>query len=224
MESVPPVERTGTTRSEEDPQQQRKRIRTAIIIGVLLLIFTAGPGIAMVLTPHPHGTLYEDPQPAPDFELPRSDGGTLRLSDLQGDVVVLYFGYTSCPDVCPTTLFDLSRAMDELSEDAEDVQVVFVTIDPEVDTPDRIEPYLDYFDERFIGLYGTEDELKAVQDLYNVKVLRSDRGETIPGYGITHTTSMFVINREGILKLRMHHETDVEFLVRDLKYFIRGKL
>lgn len=223
MESVPPVEGTGIARNDEQ-QERRKLIRTAIIIGALLLIFTAGPGLAMVLTPHPHGTLYENPQPAPDFELPRSDGGTLRLSDLQGDVVVLYFGYTSCPDVCPTALLDLSRTMDALGEDAEDVKVVFITIDPEVDTPEQIEPYLDYFDERFIGLYGTEEQLQTVQDAYNVKVLRSDRGETIPGYGITHTTSMFVINREGILKLRMLHETDVEFLVKDLRYFIRGKL
>src|SRR5690606_18917922 len=103
-------------------------------------------------------------------------------------------------------------ALPILGEDAEDVKVVFITIDPEVDTPEQIEPYLDYFDERFIGLYGTEEQLQTVQDAYNVKVLRSDRGETIPGYGITHTTSMFVINREGILKLRMLHETDVEFL------------
>lgn len=210
------------------PQEAERKPSTLLIGGIiaaaLLLFFGVVPGILLAATPHPHGTLYDDPQPAPDFELPRADGGTFRLSEQEGKVVVLYFGYTSCPDVCPATLFDLSRTMEYLGDDAQDVEVVFVTIDPEVDTPERLREYLGYFDESFIGLYGSEEELAAVRELYDVRVFRSDEGEAVPGYGITHTTAMFVVDREGLLKMRMHHETDVEYLVRDLRYFIRGRL
>lgn len=208
----------------QDERGSRKRIITMLaVLAVGVIAFAVVPTVLMYTIPHPHGTLYDEPQPV-DFELPNVDGGTFRLSDYQGKVVVVYFGYTSCPDVCPTTLLDLSKTMDELGEDADEVEVVFVTIDPEVDTPDRIESYLGYFDESFIGTYGTEEQLQDVRDIFDVTVLRSDEGEAIPGYGITHTTSMFVVDREGLLKMRMHHATDVDLLVQDLEYFIKGRL
>ena len=209
-----------------DPaSDSRQRTLTIAIAAVLFVAFVVVPGVLMATTPHPHGTLYDDPVAAADFTLPRADGsGTFTLSEARGDVVVLYFGYTSCPDVCPATLYDLRRAKEELGEDGEDLRVVFVTIDPEVDTPEKIEEYLAYFDPTFTGLYGTEAQIEAVRDAYEVRVLREDEGETIPGYGITHTTSMFVIDREGILKLRMHHDTDVEYLTRDLRYVLKGRL
>lgn len=224
MGSTTPLEHaTVEEAARAEADQRRRNLRMLALIAGLVVVFAIVPAILMLTTPHPHGTLYDEP-PQVDFELPSTDGGTFRLSDYRGEVVVVYFGYTSCPDVCPATLFDLKRAEEQLGERAEDVEVVFVTIDPEVDTPERINEYLNYFDESFIGTYGTEEQLQAVRDLFHVTVLRSDEGEAIPGYGITHTTSMFVINREGYLKLRMHHETDPELLARDLDYFIKGKL
>ena len=90
-------------------------------------------------------------------------------------------------------------------------------------TPEQIEEYLGYFDPDFVGLYGTLDELQPVMDTFSVTVLRADEGETIPGYAITHTTLMFVIDREGYLRLRLHHGSDVKYLVRDLRYILRGR-
>jgi protein SCO1/2 len=198
-----------------------------IMIGVItatLLVFVIVPGILMAATPHPHGTVYDEPALVPDFLLPRADGGVFRLSDLRGKVAVIYFGYTSCPDVCPTTLYDLRRTLEDLGEDASDVAVVFITIDPENDTPEKIENYLGYFNPDFIGLYGTEEQLQPVMDRFDVVVQREDAGQTVPGYAITHTTAMFVLDREGYLVLRMHHNTDVRYLVRDLQYALKGRL
>ncbi len=195
-----------------------------VIIAVTAFVFVVLPGIFMIATPHPHGTRYDDPPLVEDFELARTDGSAFRLSELRGKVVVVYFGYTSCPDVCPATLYDLRRALEQLGDQAQDVEVVFITIDPAVDTPEKIEQYLGYFNPTFIGLTGTPEQLRTAQDIFGVRVLRADEGQTIPGYAITHTTSMFVIDREGYLKLRMHHQTDVELLARDLRYVIRGRL
>lgn len=197
------------------------------MVGVLVLlvvVFVILPGVLLATTPHPHGTLYDDPQQVPDFELARADGGTFRLSDTRGKVVVVYFGYTSCPDVCPTTLYDLKLTRAALGDDADQVVVVFISIDPQNDTPDKIAEYLGNFDPSFIGLYGTEEQLQPVLDLFDVVVRREVEGQTIQGYSITHTTSMFVIDRDGYLKLRMHHNTDVRYLVRDLRYFISRRL
>lgn len=194
------------------------------VIGLVLVAFVIVPAVLQAITPHPHGTVYDDPPLVADFELPRADGGTFRLSDYRGKTVVVYFGYTSCPDVCPTTLYTLRRTLERLGDEASKVQVVFITVDPQNDTPQRIADYLHYFDPSFIGLYGTEEQLQPVWDAFGVVVLREETGQTTRGYAITHTTSMFVVDSEGYLKLRMHYDTNVDFLVRDLRYVIRRRL
>jgi protein SCO1/2 len=173
-----------------------------------------------LLLPHFHGAEYSDAEVI-DFALPRADGGTFRLSDHRGDVVVLYFGYTQCPDVCPTTLMDLHRTVEELEARAEDVTVAFVTVDPARDTPEKMVDYLRYFDPSFIGLYGEPDELQRVYDLFSVTVLAEN--QTANGYGLAHTTSTFVIDRSGRLRLKMHYGAKPGEMTDDLKILLRER-
>ncbi len=202
-----------------------------ILVSALAVLFVLLPAVLSLTVPHPHGTRYDDPPLVEDFALPRADGGIFRLSEHRGKVVVLYFGYTSCPDVCPTTLFNLKRAVEGLGDEAEDLEVVFISIDWENDTPQKIADYLSYFNPNFIGLYGSEEQVQPVLDQFNVRVYRASEGQTAGGYAITHTTSMFVIDREGYLKLRMHHNpagtptrTEVGNLIQDLRYVLRGRI
>lgn len=221
MPSRGEIMQTAGSSTHQGGKPSRQMILIIVAIGI---VFVLSPAVFLALTPQPHSTLYDNPRLVPDFELPRADGGTFRLSDYHGKTLVIYFGYTSCPDVCPTTLYDLRRAMQQLGDEASEVVVVFITIDPENDTPEKITEYLGYFDPSFVGLYGTEEELQRVRDLFSVVVQRADEGETAGGYAITHTTSMFVIDPDGYLKMRMHHQTDIRYIVRDLRYVIRGRI
>ena len=154
---------TDSSHSKEPQFNRRTLYVGGGLVVFALIMFIAVPATIMAVTPHFHGEEYDDPQIVEDFTLPRVDGGTFQLSQYQGDVVVMYFGYTSCPDICPTTLWELRTMREELigEDNAEDVTVVFVTIDPETDTPEKMDDYLSYFDESFIGLYGDDDAMLA---------------------------------------------------------------
>jgi protein SCO1 len=170
--------------------------------------------------PHYHSAEIESPREV-DFTLERADGGTFRLSDYRGKVVVLYFGYTQCPDVCPTTLLDLHRMMEALEDDTQDVTVAFITVDPQNDTPEKMIDYLRYFDETFIGLVGTSEALQQAYDVFGVNVL-SD-AETVSGYGVGHTTSAFVVDRAGQLRLEMHYNTRPDHMADDIRRLIKER-
>lgn len=211
------VEQAST--EEARPRPSWKAI--AIFIAVLVVVGGA-PLVLTAITPHFHANVYPESLPAPAFELPRADGaGTYNLSDSQGRVVVLYFGYTSCPDVCPTTLLDLRDTMAALGDQRDEVDVIFVTVDPEFDTAERIQTYLSAFDSSFVGLYGQPGQIEPVADAYQIDVLTAD--QTAIGSGLTHTTSLFAIDRKGRLRLRMHYGTDPEIIADDLRILIRER-
>jgi protein SCO1/2 len=208
---------------EQTPSPQRSTRLIAAIVVVLAAAIVIVPVALMLATPHFHGTVYDDPPMAADFELPRTDGSSFRLSDSRGDVVVLYFGYTHCPDVCPTTLVDLRRTVERLGDKAEDLEVVFITVDPERDDPERVDAYLSNFNPDFIGLVGEQVEIDPIIEDYGVAVVIEDVDESAAGYLVGHTSSMFVVDRAGRLRLRMHYGASAEDYARDLRYLLREK-
>ena len=146
-----------------------------------------------------YGSSYD--MRAPDFTLTNQDGEKVTLGDFKGKAVFMFFGYTHCPDICPVTLANLNGAVNELGNDKDKVQVIFVTVDPERDSREELKKYVTYFNKDFIGLTGTPDEIKNVADSYHVFYMKEEDGSD-NGYLMGHTSSVYLINPEGRIVLR----------------------
>ena len=166
------------------------------------------------------GNALDSPVPAPDFALMDQHGQIFQMSEQRGQVVVLFFGYSSCPDVCPTTPGTWMRVYDELGPDAQRVRFVFVTVDPERDTPERLREHLALFSPDFIGLTGTDEELDAVCKLYGVYRQKEELPDSGLGYQVTHTSSAYVIDADGNWRLRHLFGTPVEDVLHDLRQLL----
>jgi len=201
--------------------------RRTLFVGLasFLLIGVVAAGVFLFSKPAGFlGTMYAEPYPpAPEIELARDNGASFRLSEMRGNVVLLFFGYTSCPDVCPTTLAELKQALETLDEDdAKQVQVLFVTVDPERDTPERVQEYVNHFNSDFIGLSGTESELTEVWKKYGV-FRENVEGTSAAGYLVNHTARVTLIDRDGNLRLSYAFDTPVDSIVHDLKLLFKEK-
>ena len=167
------------------------------------------------------GTTYAEPYPpASDFVLTRADGTSFQLSEMRGKIILLFFGYTSCPDVCPTTLAELNQAMGQLGDDANKVQVVFITVDPGRDTPERVQEYVNHFNSNFIGLSGTENELTKVWNDYGI-YREIVEGTSALGYLVNHTARVTLIDADGNLRVSFSFEMPVDDIVHDLKLILK---
>ena len=167
------------------------------------------------------GTAYGEPYPAaPQIELIRSNGETFRLSDQKGKIVILFFGYTSCPDICPTTLAELKLVMDDLGDKIKMVQVVFVSVDPKRDTPEKIQEYVNQFNNGFIGLSGPDDKLETIWNDYGV--FREEvQSDSALGYIVNHTARIYLVDMDGNLRLSYGFQTPVEDIVHDLELLLK---
>ena len=156
-----------------------------------------------------------------DFSLLDVDGKTRTLADFKGKVVVMFFGYTQCPDVCPTTLTEMQQTMVLLGPQADKVQVLFVTVDPARDTAAILKQYVPSFDPRFIGLRPADEVAieKVTKDfkIYNKKVPGLSQGS----YTIDHTAGSYVFDPEGHLRLYIKHAQGPETLAHDLKELLK---
>ncbi|GJM42257.1 MAG: electron transporter [Ardenticatenaceae bacterium] len=158
--------------------------------------------------------------PVTNFTLTGPGEQPVSLVEFRDKVVMLYFGYTYCPDVCPATMVELRDALEILGKRAEDVQVIMITVDPERDTSEVLEAYLDHFDDSFIGLTGTPDELIAVTAPMGIFFERHE-GSEASGYLVDHTATVAVLDKDGKLRLLYPFGITGEEIAADLKYLVR---
>jgi len=156
---------------------------------------------------------------AKDFALTDHNGKPRTLADFKGKVVVMFFGYTQCPDVCPTTMAEMANVMHTLGAQAERVQVLFVTIDPARDTPTILAQYVPAFDKSFLGLYGDDAATAKVAKEFKV-FYQKVPGKTVGSYTMDHTAGSYVFDPQGHIRLFVKHGQGPEPLAHDLKLLL----
>lgn len=156
---------------------------------------------------------------AKDFSLKDFNGKLRTMADFKGKDVIMFFGYTQCPDVCPTTMSDLAAVMKQLGPDADNVQVLFVTVDPERDTPELLSKYVPGFDPRFLGLRGDEAELKKISKDYKIYYQKVPGKE--PGsYSMDHSAGLYIYDPQGRIRLFARNAQDNAAMAHDLKILL----
>lgn len=200
---------------------------TASRRGLLFIVLAAtlvAAGFLIVPRLRPHtfaGQVLQSPGPAPALEgLVVNTGEPARLGDFDDQVVVLYFGFTHCPDVCPTTLATLARAVDALGPDGDGVQVLMVSVDPERDTPRLLGEYVASFDHRFLGVTGSVEAVDRVAALYGIYHAKVPDPSLEDGYTVDHTASVMVIDREGFLRVVYPPGVTADQLTPDLRELV----
>jgi protein SCO1/2 len=200
----------------------------AICLGILLVMTGCGEkgGGSEQMTLSPVNSSFRNTDVtgldyAKDFSLTDHTGKRRTLADFKGKVVVVFFGYTQCPDVCPTTMAEMAGVMKQLGPDADKVQVLFVTIDPERDTQAFLAKYVPTFDPRFLGLRGDSAETAKVAKDFKV-FYQKVPGKEPGSYTMDHTAGSYVFDPKGRIRLFLRHGQGPDPVVHDLKILLAG--
>lgn len=157
-----------------------------------------------------------------DFRLTDHNGHQRSLSDFKGSVVVVFFGFTHCPDVCPTTLSEMKAVRDQLGEKGKRMQVLFITLDPERDTPQLLAQYVPSFDPSFLGLYGDLEATAATAKTFKV-FYQKVPGSTPENYGMDHTAASYVYDPQGRLRLHVRSGMKAADVAQDIELLLDGR-
>jgi protein SCO1 len=179
------------------------------LLGVMLLLSACSGQLE-------RGIVIEDPDPAPAIAFVAADSTRFDLAAERGNVVLLYFGYTHCPDVCPTTMANWSRAKRALGADTTNIRWVFVSMDPDRDTPELALRYARQFDASFLGVTGTDDELDALKKRWSIAAYPESDPRDGP-YSVAHPAHTFVVDRQGRLRVLFDPGVTGEELAKDLR-------
>lgn len=151
------------------------------------------------------------------FALTNDNGKPTSAADLKGKIAVVYFGYTRCPDICPQTMANLTQAVAKIGNDANDVRVVFISVDPSRDTPEAMHAYVDAFDAKHtIGLTGSPDAIETMAKRYRV-AYQADAPASGGGYEVAHSSGIYIFDREGKARLLANGTDTVDALAHDLR-------
>jgi protein SCO1/2 len=191
------------------------QVAGSVVLGLALAFWLLRPVEGPDTTSPDPSREYFLPEPltAPTFELLSHTGEAVSSESFPGKLLVVFFGYTSCPDVCPLTLSKLGQAFREMGETGERVQVVLVSVDPGRDSPARLASYLSNFHPSFLGLTGSEEEVRKVADGFGAYFARQGEGE---GYTVDHTARAFVVHPDGTIPLTFPVTATPGEMARDL--------
>jgi protein SCO1/2 len=199
----------------------RTTTRRALALGLAGLAFLAGCDrlSGQSAAPTFHFTDITGAEFARRLDLPDADGKPRTLADWHGKVTVVFFGYTQCPDVCPTTMAELAQVKKSLGADGDKLQAVFVTIDPERDTPEILKSYMASFDPSFVALRGTLEQTQAAAKEFKVYFAKVP-GKTEGSYTMDHSAGAFVLDTRGNVRLFERYGADADGLTADVKALI----
>src|SRR5437879_9879341 len=201
-------------------------MKKTLLVGALVLPLVAlGTHFAFRRPPGAEQGLrsgtFEPPREAPAFSLEGSNGKKLSLRDYLGKVVILQFGFTSCQKVCPVTLARLTEVYKKLGSAARDVQLIYVTVDPKRDSPERLREHLAAFNPSFLGATGTPDELAAVRKTYGVVAEQVVSRNQALGYEVNHSSSLYLVDRQGKVRGLVPFGTPADDIVHDLELLLK---
>lgn len=187
-----------------------------LLIALLILILI-GCGNENIPSPY-HAIDVSWQHPHANFELLGLDGKPRNLADFKSKVVILFFGYTHCPDVCPTTLADLAQTMRSLGDDARRVQVIFVTLDPERDNPDMLSKFVPAFDSSFIALYGSAPATAQAAQSFGVSYAKQP--DKHGGYTLDHSDGIYLLGTQGKPLLLAPYNQSTQLLAEDIRLLL----
>lgn len=205
---------TDVAQPETRSRRRWPYVVVPIVVGTLL-----GLAVLAVFRPHTYaGAVLQADTVAPPMDgLVDTDGERIDLVDLRGDVVLVYFGYTHCPDLCPTTLSTIARARERLdADDADRVHTLMVTVDPDRDSPELVGEYVGFFDDTFRGVWGEVDDVRSVATQYGVFFENDEPGDD-GSYLVSHTASLLAIDPGGAIRVVYPVGLEVEELTADLE-------
>ena len=202
----------------EGRRRRRRRRTLLLIVGAPILVVAVAFAAFRSFAPHVYsGGVMQAPAPAPSMEgLIWTDGTAVDITSFKGDLVVLFFGYTSCPDVCPTTLAQVSYALDRMGDDADRVHAMMVSVDPVRDDPDRLADYVSSFGPQFVGASGPPEVVERVATTYGI-FYELEEPDADGAYEVSHTATILGIDREGHVKIVWSPTVDPDALAADLK-------
>ena len=198
-------------------------IRMILLIALCITISgNVAAGNSTINTAELKSGVFEPPRMAPDFSLPSSLNKLFTLSAQRGKILVLGFGFSHCPNFCPMTLANLAQTYKNLGPLADQVQVVYVTVDPERDTPARLREYLSNFNPHFIGVTGSTEELAAVRQAYGI-MAKKEMHKNGGTYDVHHSSYIYLIDREGLLRALVPFGKSAGDITHDIKILLHDK-